>query len=307
MNRRDRAGVLVLVDGRLALIDRERPGVAPYSAIPGGGVEPGESFEDAAVREANEELGLDVVVRSSTPAFVVRSAEGEQQYFVADVAGGTFGTGQGREMVAPEPARGSYAPVLVTPEEAVRRRVAPIAVSEAVLRSFVTGSWPTDGVPLELDDPRLVPPVRVRAGGICISEEGLVLVHGGDWGRGLFYELPGGGVEEGETVEEAVVRELEEEDGLHVRIERELALVWKDGRREHYFLVRPEGASGRGSLDLEAGLAPAWLPVADLADAPVWPKRLAWRVADWWASGSWPDSPVELVDTILDLNPACRW
>jgi 8-oxo-dGTP pyrophosphatase MutT (NUDIX family) len=142
---------------------------------------------------------------------------------------------------------------------------------------------------------------------LCLDDEDRVLVHEGVWKFGPFYELPGGGVEEGESPEEAVVRELEEEAGLHVRIERRLADVWRNGGLQHYFLVRPDRPSGRATLDLEPGYTPRWLPVAELADAPVWPKRLAWRVAAWHASGRWPDGPVPLIDSIVDLRPACRW
>ena len=301
---RDRAGVIVLVGGRLALIDRVRDGSPPYSSVPGGGVEVGESFEDAAVREAREELGLDVVLRSSQPAFVLRGADGDHHYFVADVLGGTFGPGGGPEW-DPHRGRGTYTPVLVTPEEAARRELAPFALSEALLRSFVTGSWPDSTV--DLTDPRAEAPWRVRAGAICVDEDDRVVVNRGEWERGPFYELPGGGVEEGETVEAAVVRELEEEAGLHVRIERKLANVWKDGREEHYFLVRPEGASARTTLDLEPGFTQEWVPIASLGELPIWPKRLAWRVAAWHTAGAWPEHPAQLVDTISDLTPPCRW
>ena len=304
MSRRDRAGVIVLVDGRLALIDRVRDGSAPYSVVPGGGVEVGESFEDAAVREAREELGLDVELRSSQPVMVLRGAEGDHHYFVADVVGGSFGPGGGPEW-DPVRGRGTYTPVLVTPEEAVGRELAPLAVSEVLLRSFVTGAWPETTI--EVTDPRATPPWRVRAGAVCLDDRDRVVVNRGEWDRGPFYELPGGGVEAGETVEEAVVRELEEEVGLHVRVERKLANVWKDGREEHYYLVRPDGSSSRSTLDLEPGFTQEWVPISSLGDLPVWPKRLAWRVAAWHATGAWPEHPARLVDTITDLGPPCRW
>ncbi len=49
-------------DGELVLIKRTRPGVPPYLTTPGGGVEPGESWDDAAVRECREELGATATV-----------------------------------------------------------------------------------------------------------------------------------------------------------------------------------------------------------------------------------------------------
>ena len=302
---RDRAGVIVVIDGKLALMDRVRPGSPPYSVVPGGGVEDGETFEEAAVREAKEELGLDVELRSARPTFVLRMEDHEHRYFLADVIGGEFGAGTGPEMITPLPEKGTYSVVLVTPEEAVRRDLAPFGVSEALLRAFATDRWPETTV--TLTDPRSKEPWRVRAGAICLDDDDRVVVNRGEWDRGPFYELPGGGVEEGETAEEAVVRELEEEAGLHVRIERELARVWKDGRREHYFLVRPDGPSARAMLDLEPGFTQERVPIAELASLPIWPKRLAWRVSAWHVAGAWPSHPVWLIDTITDLRPPCRW
>ena len=231
--------------------------------------------------------------------------DGDHQYFVADVLGGAFGPGGGPEW-DPDRGRGTYTPVLVSPEEAVwRRELAPLAISEVLLRSFVTGEWPETTI--ELLDPRATPPWRVRAGAVCLDDDGRAVVNRGEWDRGPFYELPGGGVEEGETPEDAVVRELEEEVGLHVRVERKLANVWKDGREEHYFLVRPDGTSARTRLDLEPGFTQEWVPIDSLGELPLWPKRLAWRVAAWHTAGTWPEHPAQLVDTISDLNPPCRW
>lgn len=51
---------LIIVDNdEILLIDRQRNGRS-YYVIPGGGVEPGESLAQAARREAQEELSLDV-------------------------------------------------------------------------------------------------------------------------------------------------------------------------------------------------------------------------------------------------------
>ncbi len=301
---KDRAGVVLVIDGRLALIDRTRPGRRPYSCLPGGGVERGETPAEAAIREASEELGVEVALRSEAPEFVLRTTDRQEHYFVADLVGGSFGTGTGEEMVAPKPGRGTYAPVLVPPDEAVRRHLLPHALAERVLRGLLGESWPSES--MVFDDPTTIPPWRVRAGAVVIDGD-RILLHRAEWDRGPFYEIPGGGVEEGETPEIAVLRELDEEVGLAGEVVRQLALVWKDGRREHYFLVRSLGPSGRTDLDVEEFFVPEWVDMARLTDLPVWPKRLGWRIAEWHTSGRWPDEPVELTDSILDLIPTCRW
>jgi len=46
-------------DGKILLLHRNTPKCKQWE-IPGGKVEPGEAIEDAAIREAKEELGVDI-------------------------------------------------------------------------------------------------------------------------------------------------------------------------------------------------------------------------------------------------------
>ncbi|GAB4346069.1 MAG: NUDIX hydrolase [Desulfobulbaceae bacterium] len=52
--------VIIEIDGGIVLIERKNP--PPGWALPGGFVDYGESCEEAAVREAREETGLDVTL-----------------------------------------------------------------------------------------------------------------------------------------------------------------------------------------------------------------------------------------------------
>lgn len=115
MSERVRAGVVILDGARLAVIRRQRDGRL-YHVIPGGGIEAGETAEDAACREAHEELGLTVQILGSIGRVVFAPPDGssryEQHYFGAEIVEGDFGTGTGPEYAADrDPARGIYEPI----------------------------------------------------------------------------------------------------------------------------------------------------------------------------------------------------
>ncbi|MFG2095550.1 NUDIX domain-containing protein [Streptomyces sp. NPDC048612] len=187
--------------------------------------------------------------------------------------------------------------------EALHARIRPVGTAERVLRNWATGG-PVEAAAI-WDDPTAADPVRVRAGAVVIRD-GQMLLIGFDEDGQPFYEIPGGGVETGETLHSAAVRELREESGLTGSVIKEVARVWKDNRREHYFLLHAEGEIGaREELDNHGG-TPAWVPIDRLPATPVWPRRLAWRIAHWHTTG-WPTAPAELADSILDLHADCTW
>lgn len=125
---RHRAGVILFVDGRLAVIDRHRPSIGRYQVLPGGGVEPGESLAQAAVREAWEETGLRVQVGAQPDLRLTRPRQIEW-LFRATPLDGTFGTGSGTEL-----ASGRHRPILVTHRELAAMNLVPAVIAEALLR-----------------------------------------------------------------------------------------------------------------------------------------------------------------------------
>ncbi|MDT0489863.1 NUDIX domain-containing protein [Streptomyces griseus] len=190
-------------------------------------------------------------------------------------------------------------------DEALHARIWPVGTAETVLRAWAEGAGPVETV--ELDDPAAVPPVRVRAGAIVIRDGRMLVIRFQEPDEdGPYFEIPGGGVEAGETPEEAAVRELREETGLHGRVGREVARVWRGKRHEHYFLMAAEGPLGPAeTLDTYGG-TPVWVPVTELPATPLWPRRLSWRIEHWHRTG-WPAHPAELADSITDLWAPCTW
>ena len=67
-----------------------------------------------------------------------------------------------------------------------------------------------------------------------------------------FFSIPGGGIEPGETPEQAAIRELKEECGLDGTIIRKLAEIYNNGRTEHVFEVSvPEDQNAITGYDPE--------------------------------------------------------
>jgi len=58
---RNTVRALIVQNGMLLTIKKERPGIGIYYALPGGAQEPGETLEQALTRECLEELGIEII------------------------------------------------------------------------------------------------------------------------------------------------------------------------------------------------------------------------------------------------------
>ena len=141
-----RAAVILIEGDTVALIERVREG-RRYYLFPGGGVEPGETPEGAAIREAREELGLDVeIVRLIGRATF---GGGDQRYYLARATGGVFGTGDGQEMSGEDFAEyGSYRAVRwpITGLSGIDLRPRELGL---LIQGAAMGGWPPDVAELE--------------------------------------------------------------------------------------------------------------------------------------------------------------
>ncbi len=143
-----RAGIIIIHDERLALIERHRNG-DHYYLFPGGQIEPGEIPEETAVREAREELGLEVRLLRLAAIVVFNGVE--QHYYLGEIAGGEFGKGEGPEMLGQyPPERGTYGAVWMPLQDILFEPVLPACLAEALLFALEDG-FPDE--PLRLFDP----------------------------------------------------------------------------------------------------------------------------------------------------------
>ena len=134
---RVRSAAILIQNNSLALMERHRDG-RHYFTFPGGGVDEGETPEQAVIREAHEELGIEAkVIRLAAELWF----NGDQQFFfLVEQTGGTFGTGAGEEFASDrDPARGTYDPIWMPLEQVTAQNVLPKQVAELVAKSHPTG------------------------------------------------------------------------------------------------------------------------------------------------------------------------
>ena len=94
---------------------------------------------------------------------------------------------------------------------------------------------------------------RVRVAGVIPMDGGIALMHRKDVKKRddfqEYYTFPGGGLEEGETLEEGTIREIKEEFGIDVKVIKKLYEMESEkfNQKEYFFLCEyVEGEFGTG-------------------------------------------------------------
>lgn len=140
---RIRSAVILIQNESLALIERHRAG-HHYFSFPGGGVDEGETPEQTAVREAFEELGMEVrVIRLAVEVWF----RGKQQlFYLVEQVGGEFGTGTGEEYeLGRDPIHGTHKPIWMPLADVTVKHVLPKPVAALVAQSHPS-NWPDDPI-----------------------------------------------------------------------------------------------------------------------------------------------------------------
>ena len=144
---RTRAGIVLIEDNKLALIERHRAGL-DYFVFPGGGVDEGESTEQGAIREAEEELGIQVSIKQKV-AEIHFGRTSKHIYFLVERIGGEFGTGTGEEFTDSDPdhpEEGIYIPIWMPIEDLTKHsKIYPAVLAKLVIQSMKEG-WSREPV-----------------------------------------------------------------------------------------------------------------------------------------------------------------
>jgi len=82
------AGVVLTRDGKILLVQEKKPQAYGKWNLPAGHVDEGETIEAAAVREAKEETGFDVVLDRALPVIHSAIAKPVLHAFAAHITGG---------------------------------------------------------------------------------------------------------------------------------------------------------------------------------------------------------------------------
>ena len=111
--------------------------------------------------------------------------------------------------------------------------------------------------------------MRIRAVAVVLRKGNLLVMHRRRGGR-EYAVLPGGGIEEGETVQDAVLRELREETGLRGRLGALLPVPIESESPALYLSVEVDGTAlelggpERERADPQNVYRPAWVPLAEV-------------------------------------------
>lgn len=107
---------------------------------------------------------------------------------------------------------------------------------------------------------------RIGCRGIVLQDGKLLACHEE---KTDFWQLPGGGLEAGETLQECCAREVLEETGYIVKPTKQF-LTLNEYYQEykyvsHYFVceIVGEGKQNRTSVEIERGLVPQWVDIQD--------------------------------------------
>jgi 8-oxo-dGTP pyrophosphatase MutT (NUDIX family) len=126
---------------------------------------------------------------------------------------------------------------------------------------------------------------RQRVAVLIIDHGQILLLYRYKHGQ-VYYVIPGGGVEPGESLAQAGLREIKEELGLDIALGAKLWTYLNQDQPEHYFLAAGfDGTVRLGGPELALQSSqnlhrPEWVPLAEVADIPLLPEFIKMKITN---------------------------
>ena len=124
----------------------------------------------------------------------------------------------------------------------------------------------------------------MRVAAIIIKDDKILLIHRIKNGQ-EYYVFPGGGVKEGESLEEALIREIKEELSLDIKVFKQIFNITNQGQEEFYFLIQdydgiPQlNGEEKERMNESNQYIPVWMKVDEAMDLPnLYPKEVRKRL-----------------------------
>lgn len=151
---------------------------------------------------------------------------------------------------------------------------------------------------------------KIRAVAIVVKNGNVLIMHRikNGW---EYYNFPGGGVEDGETVEQAVLREVKEETSLEVKIEKLLYHhIYDNGSEQFFYLCgyvsgEPKLGDGNELRGMKKGennyYQPMWYEISKISQLLLYPLEIKdWFLED--TESDFKNVPREAKIKISDLR-----
>ena len=125
-----------------------------------------------------------------------------------------------------------------------------------------------------------------RAVGVIVKNDKVLLMRRIRNGQ-EYYVFPGGGVEQGESTETAIVREIKEELSINPKIDKLLFEIENQGRQEYYYLIKefsgqPQlGGEEKQRMNENNQYYPVWMELDKLTNLDnLYPELVKKKIMD---------------------------